>query len=184
MRNGPADGRISPVPKRVFTAHHLGFGATREALRNLVPRPLAWVTTTGGDGQPHLAAQSFVTLVSADPPMVGVTVFGEQQSLANIERTHEFVVSFATRDTVEQAEAVLGEIDPDVAEFGAGLELEPSDSVDVQRPSDSPVHLECQLHAVLNFGNGHLVIGRLTAFLVDDDLSRGKASSPLAVIGI
>jgi len=28
------------------------------------------------------------------------------------------------------------------------------------------------------------VIGRLSAFAVDEDLSRGKGSSPLAVVGI
>lgn len=170
------------MPKRVFTARHLTYAAVREALTEVVPRPLAWVTTSSSDGQPHLAAQSFVTLVSADPPMVGVTLFGEQETLANIERSHEFVVSFATAESVQRAEEVLGEFEPDVQEFGAALPLEASDTVGAQRPSDSPVHMECQLHAVLNFGNGHLVIGRLTAFVVDD-AARGRDRTPLAVIG-
>lgn len=170
------------MPKRVFSARHLTYGSVRDALTDVVPRPLAWVSTSSADGEPRLAAQSFVSMVSADPPMIGVTLFGEQETLANIERSHEFVVSFATADSVQRAEAVLGELHPDVDEFGAGVPLEASDTVAVQRPSDSPVHMECQLHAVLNFGNGHLVIGRLTAFVVDD-AARGPGRTPLAVIG-
>ncbi|MFT4296086.1 MAG: flavin reductase family protein [Micropruina sp.] len=156
------------MPKRVYTARHLAYGAVREALTDLVPRPLAWVSTRGGEAQPRLAAQSFVTLVSADPPMVGVTLFGEPQTLANIEHSHEFVVSFATADSVQRAEALLGELHPDRCEVAGGLPLEGADTVAVQRPVDSPLHMECRLHAVLNFGNGHLVVGRLTAFVVDD----------------
>ncbi|MFT4217750.1 MAG: flavin reductase family protein [Micropruina sp.] len=160
------------MTKDIFTDRDIADGTVRAALTELVRRPLSWVTTTSPDGEPCVAAQSFVTLVSVDPPMVGVSLFGEQQTLANIERSNEFVVSLATAESVRRATLIAGGLHPDIDEFTAGLPLETADTVGVQRPSDSSVHLECGLQTVLNFGNGHLVIGRLTALVVDGDTAR------------
>lgn len=171
------------MPRRVLTNHDIADGAVRAAFTEFVPRPLAWVATVSPDGRPRLAAQSFVTLVSVDPPRVGVTVFGEQQTLTNIEATRGFVVSVATAESVRRAAATVGGRHPDVEEFTAGVPLEDAETGGLRRPADSPVHLECSLHTVLNFGNGHLVIGRLTALVVDDDPALDGRDGSFAVLG-
>ena len=170
------------MSKRIFSTRHLTHGAVLGVLDQLVPRPLAWVATTSADDRPHLATQSLVSLVSADPPMVGLTLLGDGETLANIERSHEFVVSFATADSIRRVEAVSGTLRPDADTLDLDIPLEPADTVAVQRPTDAAMHVECTLHAVLNFGNGHLVIGRVKTVAVDEP-ALGRTRRPLAVVG-
>ncbi len=40
-------------------------------LNSVAPRPIAWVSTLSGSGQPNLAPFSFFNAMCVDPPLVG-----------------------------------------------------------------------------------------------------------------
>ena len=61
----------------------------------VVPRPIAWVSTTSAAGIDNLAPHSFFTVASVSPPIVQFTSVGPKDTLRNVRETGEFVVNFA-----------------------------------------------------------------------------------------
>jgi hypothetical protein len=78
----------------------------------VLPRPIAWVSTTSGRGVDNLAPHSFFTVASANPPIVQFTSVGRKDSVTNAEATGEFVVNFAP-------EALQPEINATATDFPA-----------------------------------------------------------------
>src|SRR5687768_5373212 len=68
----------------------------------VVPRPIAWVSTTSADGVDNLAPHSFFTISSVSPPVVQFTSVGTKDSLRNARATGEFVVSLCPEELIEQ----------------------------------------------------------------------------------
>lgn len=161
--------------------------AVHHLLNALVaPRPIAWVSSTDGDGNDNLAPHSYFTIVSTEPPMVAFTSTGRKDTLANIERTGEFVVNVVSADLIGPMNESSAPLPPGSDEFvRAGLGKVAS--LDVRPPGveGAPARLECVLEEVLQFGNGHLVVGRVLRVHVDDRLWRDgrvdvKALDPVA----
>jgi flavin reductase (DIM6/NTAB) family NADH-FMN oxidoreductase RutF len=114
----------------------------------VVPRPIAWVSTRSADGVDNLAPHSFFTVSCVDPPMVQFTSIGVKDSLRNVRATGEFVVCMATESQFEQVNATATDFPAEVSEFATvGLTVEPSLRVKPARVAESPVALECKLHA-------------------------------------
>src|SRR3954453_13192509 len=75
----------------------------------VVPRPIAWVSTTSNVGVPNLAPFSFFTVASCEPPMVSVTFVRRghldssppKDTLANMEASGEYVVDIVPVALVE-----------------------------------------------------------------------------------
>ncbi|KFF59417.1 flavin reductase, partial [Cryobacterium sp. MLB-32] len=61
----------------------------------VVPRPIAWVSSTSATGVHNLAPHSFFTVASVNPPIVQFTSVGEKDTLRNIQATKDFVVNFS-----------------------------------------------------------------------------------------
>jgi flavin reductase (DIM6/NTAB) family NADH-FMN oxidoreductase RutF len=120
----------------------------------VVPRPIGWITTVNEAGVVNLAPYSFFNAVGGEPPCV---VFapggrkadgppdGSKDSLANAERTGEFVCNVATWDLREQMNltSAAAPAGVDEAEI-AGLQMVPSELVKPPRVKASPIHLECR----------------------------------------
>ncbi|WP_108669906.1 flavin reductase family protein [Peribacillus acanthi] len=151
---------------------------------SILPRPIAFVSSIDEQGVSNLAPFSFFTAISADPmlvcfsPMRRGTDGAKKDTLVNIEKTKEFVINIVSEEIAEQMNECATEFDADVDEFEqAGLTKEKSASVTPYRVKESKVHLECELHQVLHFGehagSGSLVIGRVKHVHVDDDLFDG-----------
>jgi flavin reductase (DIM6/NTAB) family NADH-FMN oxidoreductase RutF len=100
----------------------------------VVPRPIAWVSTTSADGTDNLAPHSFFTVSCVSPPVVQFTSVGRKDSLRNIEDTGAFAV---------------------------GVEREASLRVKPPRVAASPVALECELHSTVRLGDSTVVFGRV-----------------------
>jgi flavin reductase (DIM6/NTAB) family NADH-FMN oxidoreductase RutF len=155
----------------------------------VVPRPIAWVSSQSADGVLNLAPHSFFTVSSVQPPMVQFTSVGRKDSLNNVEATGEFVVNFAAEPLYEQVNASGTNFSPDVSEFEAiGVHPEPARTLAVPRVAESPVAIECTLHATLGLGDCTLVIGRVRHIAVDESvLVDGHPDihrlSPLARLG-
>ncbi|WP_247665767.1 flavin reductase family protein [Nocardiopsis sp. B62] len=139
----------------------------------VVPRPIAWVTSVSRDGAANLAPFSAFTMVSNDPPMVGINIGrreGEFKDTArNIAERGEYVVNIPGwehwRDVHES-----GEVHPpgvDEAEI-LGLGTEPSDVVSVPRLATARVSLECRLARVVEFGRAgaQFTVGEVVRFHV------------------
>jgi flavin reductase (DIM6/NTAB) family NADH-FMN oxidoreductase RutF len=140
----------------------------------VVPRPIAWVSTTSADGIDNLAPHSFFTVACTDPPIVQFTSVGAKDSLRNVEATGEFVVNFAPVWLYEQVNATGTEFARDVDEFAAaGIEREPSSRVRPPRVSGSPVALECIRHSTIKLGDSTVVLGRVVAAAIDPDVLDG-----------
>ncbi|MEU9864705.1 flavin reductase family protein [Streptomyces sp. NPDC047971] len=137
----------------------------------VVPRPIAWISTTSADGTDNLAPHSFFTISSVTPPVVQFTSVGRKDSLRNIEDTGAFVVNFAPEPLFERINATATDFPRGVSEFDAcGVEREPSLRVKPPRVALAPVALECELHSTLRIGDSTVVFGRVVHAAVDESV--------------
>lgn len=83
----------------------------------VVPRPIAWVSTTSAEGTDNLAPHSFFTISCVEPPVVQFTSVGRKDSLRNIEDTGAFVVNFAPEPLFEQINATATDFPRGISEF-------------------------------------------------------------------
>lgn len=140
----------------------------------VVPRPIAWVSSTSADGVDNLAPHSFFTVASVKPPIVQFTSVGEKDSLRNIRATGEFVVNLATAGLMAEVNATGTNFDPEVSEFDAAeVTREPSRTVKPPRVQESPVALECRLHQLLPMGDCTLVFGEVVHAAVSSKVLEG-----------
>ncbi|CAL9614286.1 hypothetical protein SUDANB121_05719 [Nocardiopsis dassonvillei] len=156
----------------------------------VVPRPIAWVSTTSADGVDNLAPHSFFTIACADPAIVQFTSIGRKDSLRNVEATGEFVVNLAPEPLWKEVNASGTDFPPEVDEFEAlGITREESAAVRPPRVAASPVALECALHSTAGFGTSTVVFGRVVHVAVDegvmggDGLPEAGRLRPLARLG-
>ena len=172
----------------------IGPAATYSWLTSLiVPRPIAWVSTTSAAGVDNLAPHSFFTVSSEDPPVVQFTSVGRKDSLRNVEETGEFVVNFATEALADLVNATATDYPREIGEFDAlGILREPSLVVRPPRVAVSAAALECVVEGFRSFGDharaGTVVFGRVVHIAVDEAVAReGRARiellHPIARLG-
>lgn len=155
----------------------------------VVPRPIAWVSTTSEEGVDNLAPHSFFTISCIEPPIVQFTSVGRKDSLTNVEATREFVVNLAPEPLQDRVNATGTRYPADVSEFDAlDIAREPSVEVRPPRVASSPVALECALHSTLTLGDSTVVFGRIVRAAVDKGYLDGdhpdvELLRPLARLG-
>jgi flavin reductase (DIM6/NTAB) family NADH-FMN oxidoreductase RutF len=183
----------SPDPSRPRTSFDpggMGAGAFYRVLNSVVvPRPIAWVCSRSAEGVHNLAPHSFYTVACVDPPIVQFTSVGRKDSLHNVEATGEFTVNLTPEALFEQVNATGTDFPPDTSEAEqAGVRLEPAEKVSALRVAESPVSIECRLHATLRLGDSTVVLGRVVhisawASAVRDGRPRVEELRPLARLG-
>jgi flavin reductase (DIM6/NTAB) family NADH-FMN oxidoreductase RutF len=137
----------------------------------VVPRPIAWISTTSADGTDNLAPHSLFTVSCIAPPVVQFTSVGRKDSLRNIEATGQFVVNLAPEHLFEEINATATDFPPGISEFDAvGVAREPSQRVKPPRVAASPIALECELHSTLGLGDSTIILGRVVHAVVSDDV--------------
>jgi flavin reductase (DIM6/NTAB) family NADH-FMN oxidoreductase RutF len=155
----------------------------------VVPRPIAWVCSRSAEGVLNLAPHSFYTVACVNPPVVQFTSVGRKDSLRNAEATGEFTVSLTPEALFEQINATGTDFPPGTSEAEAcGVRLEPSERVGVPRVAESPVAVECTLHATVRLGDSTVVFGRVQLIsvwetAVQDGRPRIEHLHPLARLG-
>jgi flavin reductase (DIM6/NTAB) family NADH-FMN oxidoreductase RutF len=156
----------------------------------VVPRPIAWVSTTSRDGVFHnLAPHSFFNVSCVSPPIVQFSSVGRKDSLRNVEETGEFVVNLAPEHLFEQINSTATDFPHGISEFDAvGIEPEASVRVKPPRVAASPVALECVMHSTLGLGDSTVVFGRVVhAAVAESVLVDGhpdvRALRPLTRLG-
>jgi flavin reductase (DIM6/NTAB) family NADH-FMN oxidoreductase RutF len=170
--------------------------AYRLMISILVPRPIAWVSTTGRDGSFNLAPYSFFNGVGGTPPTIMVAV-GQRQgmpkdTLRNIQETGEFVVNIVGADLAQQMNLTSGEYAYDMDEFTlAGLATAPSIDVLPPRVALAPAAMEVKLTQIVPVeGTTYtMVLGRVLRYHLREGLLRpnglvdAKVLKPLARLG-
>lgn len=143
----------------------------------VVPRPIAWITSLSSDGALNLAPFSAFTLVSNDPPMVGVNIGLRAGKLkdtsANIEATGEYVINIPSWPMHEEVHTSSEAHPPKYDEVAAlGLETHPSDLVQVPRLRNAPIALECRFYQFVSFGRAgsRFTVGEVLRFQIREDL--------------
>lgn len=152
----------------------------------IVPRPIAWVGTETEDSIYNLAPFSAFTMISYDPPMIGISMGlregSEKDTLTNIRRSGEFVVNCASwemRDHVHES-AIAHSAEISEADL-LGLTTVPSISIKTPRLKSSKIAMECVVHKILSFGRAgsHFVTATVQRFFVEDDLITDGKISPV-----
>ncbi len=144
----------------------------------VVPRPIAWVSTTGEDGVDNLAPYSFFNVVSTDPPTLmfapGDRPGGHTDTARNALDTGEFVVNVVDRAMAEAMNETSATLPGDESEFDhAGVEAVRSTRVGPPRVAASPVAFECELADFVEIGTGNVVFGEVVYVHVDDAVVTG-----------
>ncbi|AHF99254.1 flavin reductase [Halostagnicola larsenii XH-48] len=138
----------------------------------VIPRPIAWISTTDGDGVDNLAPYSFSTVASVDPPIVlFAPVDDEKDSPTNASETGEFVFNLVTEDVVEEMNETAATLPADESEFDhVGVERAPSTTVEPPRVAAAKAAFECTLHETIDVGGSVLVFGEVQHVHLAPDL--------------
>lgn len=151
----------------------------------IVPRPIAMITTAGEDGTVNVAPYSYFMPVTGSPPLLAVTMGGRRESDSspkdtwrNASRTGEFVVNVTTETMRSKIEMAAMEFPAGMSELEAiGWHSVPSTKVAHPSLAESPAHLECRIHQVVDLGHPdvaystvHLVIAEVVCITVDESI--------------
>jgi flavin reductase (DIM6/NTAB) family NADH-FMN oxidoreductase RutF len=155
----------------------------------VVPRPIGWVTSVNEAGVVNLAPYSFFNGVAGDPPCVMFAPGGRKadgppdgskDSLANVERTGEFVCNVVTWDLREAMNVTSAPAPAGVDEAAvAGLEMVPSRLVKPPRVKASPIHLECRYLQTVDLPSdiagvrNAVVFGQVIGIHIDESVLTG-----------
>ncbi|KAI0093389.1 hypothetical protein BDY19DRAFT_923490 [Irpex rosettiformis] len=117
----------------------------------VVPRPIAFVASQSAGGVPNLAPMSYFNAVSANPPLLSISLTlsprRPKNTRENILNTRQFTVNIISDTFVEAANACSVEAPAEIDEWiVSGLTPEPSESILVPRVQESAVSFECELY--------------------------------------
>ena len=161
----------------------------RHLMGMVVPRPIAFISTTSMDGARNLAPFSYFNAISSAPPLIGVA-FSDREgdpkdTLRNIRETGEFVVNLVTEPLFEPMVKTAGEWPRGTDEFTiAGLSAAPSRRVRAPRVAESPIQLECRLYREIELGNARFVVGEVLVAEVRDDVMTDGRVDPLKLLPV
>ncbi|MFK7819678.1 MAG: flavin reductase family protein [Planctomycetaceae bacterium] len=152
----------------------------RHLINIITPRPIAWVSTQSSSGIPNLAPYSFFSGVGSRPPSLLFCPANKRDgspkdTLRNIEATGEFVVNTVSFELAQQMHESSADIDFETSEFDiVGLTAVPSSRIKAPRVKEARASIECELMQSLHLGTGpgasNVVIGRIVAIQIDDDV--------------
>ncbi|MHA7967034.1 flavin reductase family protein [Paenibacillus sp. CAU 1782] len=148
---------------------------------SILPRPIALVTTLSEDGVLNAAPFSFFNIVSANPPMIAVSVQrkdgGPKDTARHAMHRGQFVVHIADESYIEAVNKTAAPVPPEVSEVElAGLMPVASSTIEVPGVQEARIRMECVLERSLPLGGQggepacDLLIGRVTAFHVAEEL--------------
>lgn len=152
-------------------------------LSAIVPRPIALVSTVGQNGVFNLAPFSFFNGVSAEPPILSVSIARrdgkKKDTLRNIEFSKQFVVNVVTESLAEAMNESSAPFPPDISEFDR-VKLTPIPAVKVVAPlvRESPIKMECTLYRLIEIGTpphgSTLVLGEIVQYHIRDEILTNK----------
>ncbi|PYZ97028.1 hypothetical protein CR205_13955 [Alteribacter lacisalsi] len=145
----------------------------------IIPRPIAFVTSVSDEGVLNAAPFSYFNVVSADPPILMISIGkrgdSKKDTSRNIVEKGEFVVHITDEKNVQEMNAAAANLPPDESEVErVGLTPVESTAVSVPGLKESQVRFECRLERHLAFdgkeASTDVVFGRIVQYHVDESL--------------
>ncbi|MEF2966778.1 flavin reductase family protein [Paenibacillus sp. M1] len=148
---------------------------------SIIPRPVALVTTLSEAGTLNAAPFSYFNIVTADPPLVSVSVQRKQgrpkDTARNAAERGAFVVHIADESYIRQVNETAASLPPEESEAAlAGLTPVPSETIAVPGVAEAKVRMECLLEQAIPLGGkpgepaADLLIGRVVRFHIDESV--------------
>lgn len=145
----------------------------------VIPRPIAFVTTLSESGVLNAAPFSFFNVISAAPPLLGVSVQrqkGKQKDTAkHAIYQGEFVVHIVDRTNVEQVNQTAASLDETESEVTlSGMTPVESEAIRVPGIKEAKIRMECVLEKVIPFGDPNVscdfLVGRIIKYHIDENI--------------
>ncbi|NBD26977.1 flavin reductase family protein [Paenibacillus glycinis] len=148
---------------------------------SIIPRPIAWVTTLTDAGTVNAAPFSYFNIVTANPPMLSVSVGRRNGAMKDTARNAaglgEFVVHIADERNVERMNQTAADFGPEESELeAAGLTPVASEVVRVPGIAEAAVRIECEVERIVPLGGTDgspacdLLIGRIVRYHFREDV--------------
>lgn len=159
-----------------------GYDPYKLIMSTVVPRPIAWISTSNEDGSTNLAPYSNFTFLCYRALMIGVGMGRNAENAnimkdteRNIRRTKEFVINIPSVSHLSAVHESSKEHAYGVSESALlGLRTTDSDTINVQRLTDVNLSLECSVDQILNIGptelQYHFVTALIKVFHINDQL--------------
>ncbi|MBD3921323.1 flavin reductase family protein [Paenibacillus sp. PR3] len=152
---------------------------------SIIPRPIAFVTTLSEDGVLNAAPFSYFTILTANPPMIAVSVqrkAGERKDTSrNAIAKGEMVVHITDSSYLEQVNRTAANLPPEESEVTlTGLTPVPSERIAVPGIAEANIRMECVLEQAIPVGGSEgapaadLLIGRIVQYHVSESVYDGK----------
>jgi flavin reductase (DIM6/NTAB) family NADH-FMN oxidoreductase RutF len=137
----------------------------------LAPVPVVLLTCVGQDGSPNILTVSWVSVVCATPPMVGVAVRTERFSYNRILDTGEFVLNIPSAALLRAVD-FCGTVSGEAVDKFAQANLTPVPGAKVRPPliAECPINLECIVRHALPLGSHALFLAEVAAVHADADV--------------
>ena len=125
----------------------------------------------------------------------GKQPYGLKDTILNIESTGEFVCNLSTYPLRNPMNLSSASLTPDTNEFEvSGLEMEPSNLINVPRVKESPIHMECKYFKTFELpcfqagGRNAIITGQVIGINFHEDILKDglvdiKRIQPLARMG-
>lgn len=149
-------------------------------ISSILPRPIAWVGSTSKDGVTNLAAFSFFTVASVNPPIISFSILNksdgeEKATLKNILDTKYFSISIVNKELSQAMVKTSRKYDSIIDKFEVShITKKECLKIPSFYVKESQVSYECKLKEVINFGNedkaGNLVLADVIAINIDDEI--------------
>jgi flavin reductase (DIM6/NTAB) family NADH-FMN oxidoreductase RutF len=156
----------------------------------VIPRPIGWIGTKGGNGELNLAPFSFFNAVSSEPPIVlfaaGRHLDRPKDSVEFAQESGVFTVNIVSEDLAGAMNESSGTFAPGDDEFViAGLTPVMGTMVDAPMVGEAPANLECRVIDVIDVGvETRMVLGEVVMIHVRDDALDGTRVNPDALRAI
>ncbi|NEW93067.1 flavin reductase family protein [Rhodopseudomonas sp. BR0M22] len=162
----------------------------------IAPRPIGWISSCDADGRVNLAPYSFFNAFNYHPPLIGFSSTTWKDTVANIQRTGEFVWNLVTMDLAQAMNATSASVPHEVDEFALGhLTKLKSELVKPPRVAESPVSFECKLSEIVRLKGadgvevdawltiGEVVMVHIDKRLIEDGVYQTAAARPIVRAG-
>lgn len=147
----------------------------------IVPRPIAWVSTIGLDGDLNLAPYSFFNAISSKPATLMIAVArkpngDKKDTHKNIEETKQFVVNNVSESSFDQMVSSAAIYEYGVSEFEkVGITPIPSKLVKPPRVKESLISFECSLYRIIDIDdngevNSSIIIGKIEGIHISESV--------------
>ena len=153
---------------------------------SILPRPIAWVSTTSNAGVSNIAPFSFFNVCCPSPPVLGFSCGPRgdnhndperhpKDTLLNIRENGEFVVNLSPEGLMDEMVKSAEDLPHDKSEFAhAGLLEVPSTVVRPPRVAGTPVAYECKLYDIIDIGANKWIMGSVVHVHIDEAVYAGE----------